>query len=105
MQSLTRAAKFAGTTPVGVRDLDVNALEAYLCRNLDGFKAPLQVRRGKTVTLSISRADRGWAQLVTNGGRPVAPSAGSRVSIIKNIARIPNSRLARPAGLDRIVLN
>lgn len=45
MQSFTRAARFSGTVPVGPRDLDVDALEAYLCRNLDGFRPPFKVRQ------------------------------------------------------------
>jgi aminoglycoside phosphotransferase (APT) family kinase protein len=45
MENPTRAARFAGTSPVRELDFDINALDAYLCRNLDGFRAPLEVRQ------------------------------------------------------------
>ena len=39
----TRASRFAGTVPV--HEPTVEALEAYLRPNLDGFNGPLQIRQ------------------------------------------------------------
>jgi hypothetical protein len=36
-----------------------------------GFKAPLAVRRGTVVRISIARADRDWARIGIDGRRPV----------------------------------
>jgi len=47
----TRASRFAGTVPVPGHDIDVEALAAYLRRNLDGFSPPLllcQFRGGQS---------------------------------------------------------
>jgi hypothetical protein len=62
---------------VAVRAVNVYAdpAEADRFRDPDtggyGFKAPLAVRRGKTVTISIARPDRDWAGLGIDGRRPV----------------------------------
>lgn len=45
MESCTRAARFAGTTPVSACDINVPELASYLKDQLDGFSGPLEVRQ------------------------------------------------------------
>jgi hypothetical protein len=50
---------------------DPAAVERFRQAGGYGFKAPLAVRRGKVVTISIARTDRDWAGLGIDGSRPV----------------------------------